>query len=282
MPTTVAVSRTCACAIAVWSADDLRLRARRASRRRRRLRSEHLPRSPSAASASATYCLTSSFCWSPNEPMRCIVRLASSALLALAIAVIAASSRLLPEFMYASTAAAWMSACATSRSCCGLRAPAPRSRDEPALQHVPLPLDDLLVRAVAGQRGAEAVEVVVGLVALREQLQPEVERQRERGRRRHATSGRGRGRRGVGPGSWSVGSSGRGRRGRRRGRGAGDAARRRARPGRRSGRATSATTHHDGLRASLWKSASRHRIFRRFRGFGGSSEPPIRWNPDCR
>ena len=55
---------------------------------------------------------------------------------------------------------------------------------EPALEHQPLLLRNLRLRLVSGQRGAVAREILVGLVALGQQLQPEVEREREGRRRR--------------------------------------------------------------------------------------------------
>ena len=107
---------------------------------------------------SATNSFTSAFCSSPKEPMRCIVRLASSGrYLRSRRGDRGSSRRLLPASMYASTAAAWIAACATSSSCCVSRTPA-RQLVEPALEHEPLLLGGLRLDAVTGQRRAVARE----------------------------------------------------------------------------------------------------------------------------
>jgi hypothetical protein len=120
IPITVAVKRTCACAISVLSFVTLS-RALASITSAARFCSETCSRCATNLASSASYSCTSSFCWSLNDPIKCMVRLASSALPARAIAAIAVSSRPLPALMYASTAACCRFSCATSSSCCVLR-----------------------------------------------------------------------------------------------------------------------------------------------------------------
>ena len=183
--------------------------------------------------------------------------------LALVIAVIAASSRLLPAFMYASTAAALHGLVRDVEVV--LRAPHLRAQlREAALQHLPAALHDRRAAPCCGATTALCGEEV--LVRLRRAARAAAARVDRQARTRAAagpTWGR----------SWSwwsaawwssstVGAAGfvvaRSCRLGDRGRG--------RRPRSRSGRQR-ARRHPGGLRTSLLQSASRHRIFRRFLAF---------------